>query len=118
MRKILTGLFLMLCVSQAAIGQIDIHSHAITDGYMAAVKDHGIEMDECYPIPSWNVESHLKFMDEAGIQTSVLTMPAPQPVGKDAALVCRAWNEECAGPRPPVPSSIWWRTMCWSVTRT
>ena len=81
---------------QASVGAIDLHSHAITDGYMAAVKANGIEMDECYPIPSWDVESHLKFMDEAGIQTSVLTMPAPQPVGSDAAAVCRAWNEECA----------------------
>lgn len=103
MRKTLTGLFLMLCVSQAAIGQIDIHSHAITDGYMMAVKAHGIEMDECYPIPSWSVESHLEFMDEAGIQTSVLTMPAPQPVGTDAAVVCRAWNEECAALKARYP---------------
>ena len=83
-------------VPQAAVGSIDLHSHAITEGYMAAIKADGIEMDEGFPIPSWNAESHLKFMDEAGIQTSVLTMPAPQPAGKDAAAVCRAWNEECA----------------------
>ena len=38
-------------------------------------------------------------MDRAGIETSVLTMPAPQPWfgdGQEAAAVCRQWNEECA----------------------
>ena len=103
MRKTLTGLFLMLFVSQAAFGQTDIHCHAITNGYMTAVKAHGIEMDECYPIPSWDVESHLDYMDGARIQTSVLTMPAPQPVGMDAAAVCRAWNEECAALKARYP---------------
>lgn len=81
---------------QTSAGAIDLHSHAITDGYVKAVKAHRIGMSEGFSIPSWDVESHLKFMDEAGISTSVLTMPAPQPVGRDAAAVCRAWNEECA----------------------
>ena len=96
MRRALTSLFLMMLISQAAIGQIDIHSHAITDGYMAAMKARGMEMDEGFPIPAWSVEAHMAFMDEAGIKTAVLTMPAPQPKGSDAPAVCRAWNEECA----------------------
>lgn len=96
MRRVLTVLFLMMSVSQMSFAQIDIHSHAITDGYMAAVKAHGMELDEGFPIPAWSVEAHLAFMDEAGIQTAVLTMPAPQPKGSDAAAACRAWNEECA----------------------
>ncbi|MBR5923990.1 MAG: amidohydrolase [Bacteroidales bacterium] len=96
MKRLLYVLLMMMSVSQMAIGQIDIHSHAITDGYMAAVKAHGMEMDEGFPIPAWSVEAHLAFMDEAGIQTSVLTMPAPQPKGVDAPAVCRAWNELCA----------------------
>ena len=88
---ILAGMALTL----PAMAQIDVHSHAITDGYMAAVKAHGIQMDEGFPILGWSVEEHLAFMDEAGIKVSVLTMPAPQPIGSDAAAVCRAWNEEC-----------------------
>ena len=44
-----------------------------------------MEMDEKYPIPSWNAAAHLQFMDEAGIQTAVLTMPAPQPFFGNAA---------------------------------
>lgn len=55
-------------------------------------------MDEGFPIPSWDAEKHIAFMDKAGIQTAVLTMPAPQPFfgnAKASAEVCRKYNEEC-----------------------
>ena len=80
-------------------GSIDIHSHMIPESYLNAVKAHGMEMDEKYPIPSWSADEHLKFMDDAGIRTAVLTMPAPQPFFGDAtesAAVCRKFNEEAA----------------------
>lgn len=79
--------------------QIDVHSHAITESYMDFIRTHGAEMDEGFPIPSWKVEEHLAFMDKAGIETSVLTMPAPQPWfgnGAESAALCRRFNEECA----------------------
>lgn len=79
--------------------QIDVHSHAITESYMDFIRTHGAEMDEGFPIPSWKVEEHLAFMDMAGIETSVLTMPAPQPWfgnGAESAALCRRFNEECA----------------------
>ena len=73
---------ILMAISMTASGlwaQIDVHSHAITASYMKFLQAHGAEMDEGFPIPSWNVEAHLAFMDEAGIETSILTMPAPQP---------------------------------------
>ena len=79
--------------------QVDVHSHMIPDSYMEAVKARGMEMDEGFPIPSWSADAHLKFMDEAGIKTSVLTMPAPQPYfgdGAESAAICRKFNEEAA----------------------
>ncbi len=79
--------------------QIDVHSHAITESYMDFIRTHGAEMDEGFPIPSWKVEEHLAFMDKAGIETSVLTMPAPQPWfgnGAESVALCRRFNEECA----------------------
>ena len=45
-------------------------------------------------------------MDKAGIQTAVLTMPAPQPYFGDAkasAAVCRSYNEECAALKARYP---------------
>ena len=82
-----------------SIAQIDIHSHAITQGYLNYIKANGAEMDEGFPIPNWDAERHIAFMDKAGIQTSVLTMPAPQPFFGNAeasAALCRRYNEECA----------------------
>lgn len=89
-----------------ASAQIDLHSHAITQGYLDYIKANGAEMDEGFPIPNWDVEKHIAFMDKAGIQTSVLTMPAPQPFFGDAeasAKVCRKYNEECAALKARYP---------------
>ena len=89
-----------------ASAQIDLHSHAITQGYLDYIKANGAEMDEGFPIPGWDMEKHIAFMDKAGIQTSVLTMPAPQPLFGDAeasAAVCRKYNEECAALKARFP---------------
>ncbi|MBE6253823.1 MAG: amidohydrolase [Bacteroidales bacterium] len=98
MKRLLSIITLMsICISGSA--QIDVHCHMIPDSYLEAVKAHGMEMDEGFPIPSWNAEAHLEFMDEAGIKVSVLTMPAPQPYfgdGAQSAAVCRKFNEEAA----------------------
>ncbi len=99
MKRLLTGLILMALSSQVVQAQMDIHCHMIPDSYLEAVKAHGMEMDEGFPIPEWNVTAHLQFMDEAGIRTSVLTMPAPQPYFGDSAesaAICRKFNQEAA----------------------
>ena len=99
MKRLLTGLILMALSSQVVQAQMDIHCHMIPDSYLEAVKAHGMEMDEGFPIPEWNVTAHLQFMDEAGIRTSVLTMPAPQPYfgdGAESAAICRKFNQEAA----------------------
>ena len=88
------------------MAQIDLHSHAITQGYLEYIKANGAEMDEGFPIPSWDAERHIAFMDKAGIQTSVLTMPAPQPFfgnAETSAAVCRRYNEECAALKTRYP---------------
>ena len=98
MRKSLFILAFMTLSALPSTAQIDLHSHAITKGYLDYIKAKGAEMDEGFPIPAWDAEQHIAFMDKAGIQTAVLTMPAPQPYFGDAkasAAVCRSYNEEC-----------------------
>ena len=73
MKRSFTALMIMALSSQLATAQIDLHSHMIPDSYLEAVKAHGMEMDEGFPIPSWSADAHLAFMDEAGIRTSVLS---------------------------------------------
>ena len=89
----------LMSLYYAGSAQVDVHCHMIPGSYMEAVKAHGMEMDEGFPIPAWSAEAHLEFMDEAGIRTSVLTMPAPQPYfgdGMESAAICRRFNEEAA----------------------
>jgi len=50
-------------------------------------------MDEGFPLPKYDVSEHLRWMDEAGVQTSVLTLAAPQPASAD---VIRQTNEAAA----------------------
>ena len=50
-------------------------------------------MDEGFPLPKYDAEAHLKWMDEAGVQASVLTLAAPQPT---SAKIVRTTNEATA----------------------
>ena len=77
----------------SAQGVIDVHSHIITPEFVSSLENEGRLMDEGFPLPKYNVESHLKWMDEAGVETSVLTLAAPQPTSAD---VVRQTNEAAA----------------------
>ena len=70
MKKSIITLLIMAFSAIQSIAQIDLHSHAITKDYMDYIKANGAEMDEGFPLPSWDVEQHIAFMDKAGIQTA------------------------------------------------
>ena len=76
-----------------AQGVIDVHSHIITPEFVYSLENEGRLLDEGFPLPKYNVKNHLKWMDEAGVQTSVLTLAAPQP---SSAEVVRQTNEDAA----------------------
>ena len=76
-----------------AQGVIDVHSHIITPEFVSALDKEGHLLDEGFPLPKWDAEAQLKWMDEAGIATSILTLAAPQPT---SAKVVRATNEAAA----------------------
>ena len=57
-------------------------------------------MDEGFPLPKYDVYNHLKWMDEAGVETSVLTLAAPQPT---SAQTVRQTNEAAARIRKEHP---------------
>ena len=88
---------LIVCTTAAitamAQGVIDVHSHIITPEFMSAIEQEGRVMDEGFPLPKYDAGAHLRWMDEAGVETSVLTLAAPQP--KDAKVV-RSTNEAAA----------------------
>ena len=83
----------MIATATMAQGVVDVHSHIITPEFVSALESEGRLMDEGFPLPKYDVENHLKWMDEAGVQTSVLTLAAPQP---SSAEVVRQTNETAA----------------------
>ena len=91
MRKLLTTIITMFAVLSQAQGVIDVHSHIITPGFVTALETEGRLMEEGFPLPKYDLDNHLRWMDETGIETSVLTLAAPQP---SSAVVVRATNEE------------------------
>ncbi len=84
---------MMIATGIQAQGVIDVHSHIITPEFVSALDSEGRLMDEGFPLPKYDVAQHLKWMDEAGIETSVLTLAAPQPT---SAEVVRKTNEAAA----------------------
>ncbi len=99
--KIVSLMMFLSCMAgnMAAQGIIDVHCHNILPFYMEALEKHDAAMDEGFPLPAWDVGAHLKFMEEAGIGCSILTMPAPQPYFDDTEecqQTTRRYNEHCA----------------------
>ena len=84
---------LAIATTTMAQGVIDVHSHIITPEFLSALDSEGRLMDEGFPLPKYDAEAHLKWMDEAGVQTSVLTLAAPQPA---SPTVVRRTNETAA----------------------
>ena len=83
----------MLAVTTFAQGVIDVHSHIITPEFISSLEQENRLMDEGFPLPKYDVNAHLKWMDEAGVQTSILTLAAPQP---SSASTIRQTNETAA----------------------
>ena len=83
----------MIAANGFAQGVIDVHSHIITSELLSALESEGRLMDEGFPLPKYDADAHLKWMDEAGIETSVLTLAAPQP---SSAQTIRMTNEAAA----------------------
>lgn len=94
---VIMNLFLATTVMAQRV--VDIHSHNILPEFTALLERHDAAMEETFPLPAWNIASHLKFMEAAGIETSVLSMPAPQPYFGDAEecrCAVRMYNEASA----------------------
>ena len=84
---------MMMATTMNAQSVIDVHSHIITSEFVSALEAEDKLMDEGFPLPKWDAEAQLKWMDEAGIKTSVLTLAAPQPT---SASLIRETNEAAA----------------------
>lgn len=99
MKQLIIILSLMLSLSTRAQQAIDVHCHNVLPEFKALIEQHGAALEETFPLPAWDVTLHLEFMEAAGIQTSLLSMPAPQPFFgdmKECQKIVRMYNEACA----------------------
>ena len=74
---------------------IDFHAHPVTDSFRKAMVDLGIDPieEDGFPLPKWSAEEHLAFMEEAGIDYSVLSAPVPHIYNGDAPKARKAARE-------------------------
>ncbi len=88
---------------------IDVHCHNVLPEFRALLERHGAALEETFPLPAWDVASHLKFMEAAGIRTSLLSMPAPQPYfgnAEECRKMIRSYNEACAKLKADYPGKF------------
>lgn len=104
-------ILLAMCIPVYAMAQraIDVHCHNVFPEFVQSLEEQGAAMNENYPLPQWDVASHLMFMEEAGIAQSVISMPAPQPCWGGADECCRivrSYNEACARLKSSYPGKF------------
>lgn len=100
-----------MLLPMSAMGQqaIDVHCHNVLPEFVEFLEEHGMEMSENYPLPMWDVGSHLSFMDAVGIACSVVSMPAPQPCwggAEECSRMVRRYNEACARLKASYPGKF------------
>lgn len=100
--------------------KIDFHAHAILPGYVDALKRLKIDAsaEEGFPLPKWNVESHLEFMNAAEIDFTILSMATPhisdcsaaREINIEFAELCRRFPQRfgfvATLPLPQIEGSI------------
>ena len=58
---------------------IDFHAHPVPEAFRKWLPLLNIDVikDDGFPVPQWSKETHLQFMDDAGIDYTVLSLPTP-----------------------------------------
>lgn len=79
--------------------RIDTHCHFLTPDYVAALKKYDRINEDGFPVPEWNLEYQLEYMEKARLTHAVLSLSTPHPhFGDDAfsAELSRGINEFAA----------------------
>ncbi|CAM3100632.1 amidohydrolase family protein [Tsukamurella hominis] len=64
--------------------KIDVHTHVVPPFWGEQLATHGGDPSG-WALPAWSAGDHLRYMDENGIATSVLSLTAPSVVGWEGA---------------------------------
>lgn len=83
------------------IKTIDVHSHFILPSYLEGLEADGVDplKEDGFPTPTWSAKEHIAYMDQAGIERSILSLSTPHihhGNGEHAIALTRKINEEAA----------------------
>ena len=78
---------------------IDFHTHTVPHSFREVLADLGIDPieDDGFPLPAWSIKDHRAFIEEAGIDYSIFSLPSPHIHNSDdakSAAAARNINEE------------------------
>ena len=96
-------------VSVMAQQTIDVHCHNVLPEFTEFLERHRAAMEETFPLPKWDVNPHLEFMENADIGKAILSMPAPQPYYGDTdecTRIVRFYNEASARLKSDYPGKL------------
>ena len=88
---------------------IDVHSHFVLPVYLDELNRAGRNMEDGFPIPSWEIDKHLKVMEKAGIRWSLLSLSSPNYYNGDIKRcieVTRKINEQISIYKRKYPEHI------------
>ena len=88
---------------------IDVHCHNIFPEFTEFLERHGAAMKETFPLPQWDIDTHLEFMENAGIGKAILSMSAPQPYygnTDECTRIVRFYNEASARLKSDYPGKF------------
>ena len=75
------------CPSLVSGQAVDVHSHIVVPEYVETLKAHDAELEETFPVPHWDVNRHIAFMDSAGISPPHNPTSATQKKARRAYVV-------------------------------
>jgi len=86
--------------------KIDVHHHIVPPQYAATLAGRGITSTGGRPLPQWDLEANLAFMDRHGIETAMLSVSAPgvffgdRGLAKELARTCNEYLSELMREHP------------------
>lgn len=78
--------------AKSKYGTVDFHAHPVDEVFRREMEFLGLDplAEDGFPLPAWDTQAQLDFMDEAGIGFTVLSVPTPHIHNGDDEKSCAA----------------------------
>ena len=79
---------------------IDVHAHFLSKEYLDFLTKHNAALEDGFPIPTYNLDEHLKLNKDCNIEKSYLSISSPHPYfegyDEESISMCRLLNKQMA----------------------